>query len=101
MTNDLRHILLSPVVTEKSSAHKELFNKVTFKVSPTATKTQIKNAVEKAFQVKVLSVSTLNVPGKMKRTFAGRRRLETKTSLWKKAVVKLKEGSKIEFTEGA
>jgi large subunit ribosomal protein L23 len=89
-------VLRRAVVTEKSSAMKELKNKVVFEVEKAATKGQIKTAVEKAFNVKVLRVNTMVVPGKMKRM--GKH--EGKLSNWKKAVVTLKAGDKVEVMEG-
>jgi len=67
-----------------------------FEVASNATKPQIKAAVEKAFKVKVLRVNTMTVPGKMKRV--GRRFIMTPS--WRKAVVTLSPGDKIEFFEG-
>lgn len=75
-------IILEPIVTEKSSS--EMQNgKYTFKVAKNATKVQIKNAVEKLFEVKVISVNTMIVKGKVKRV----RAKEGKTPDWKKAIV--------------
>ncbi|MBE0480730.1 MAG: 50S ribosomal protein L23 [Dehalococcoidia bacterium] len=88
-------ILRRPIVTEKNTAILEQ-NKYTFEVAKDANKPQIKEAVEKAFKVKVVSVNVMSVPGKMRR--AGRRR--GMTSPWKKAVVTLEEGNKIELFEG-
>jgi large subunit ribosomal protein L23 len=67
-----------------------------FEVASKATKPQIKAAVEKAFKVKVLRVNVMTVPGKMKRV--GRRQVMTPS--WRKAVVTLSPGDKIEFFEG-
>ena len=75
-------IILAPIVTEKSSA--EMANgRYTFEVAKNATKVQIKNAVEKLFEVKVLKVNTMNVQGKTKRVGVH----EGKTPAWKKAIV--------------
>jgi len=96
-TTDPRHydVLLSPVITEKATMASEL-NKVVFKVASSATKPQIKEAVEKLFDVKVKSVNTLVRKGKTKRFrgFAG------KQSDVKKAVVTLAEGQSIDVTSG-
>lgn len=85
-------ILLAPVITEKSQAlaNKNVF---VFKVDRKANKTQIKQVIEKKFGVKVQSVNTLNVVTKKKRVgkYSGR------TNAYKKAYVKLMEGSKLEF----
>ena len=67
-----------------------------FEVASKASKPQIKAAVEKAFKVKVLRVNVMTVPGKMKRV--GRRQVMTPS--WRKAVVTLSPGDKIEFFEG-
>ncbi|MDR1470051.1 MAG: 50S ribosomal protein L23 [Spirochaetaceae bacterium] len=89
-------IIIRPIVTEKSSALMEQ-NKYTFEVHKSANKIQIRQAVEQVFKVKVLSVNTMNVSAKPKRmgAFLG------KTRSWKKAVVTLPEGQRIEFFEGA
>ena len=88
-------VLRRPVITEKNTMLIEQ-NKYAFEVSRDANKPQIKEAVEKAFKVKVASVNVMHVPGKMRR--AGRRR--GMTSSWKKAVVTLEPGNKIELFEG-
>jgi large subunit ribosomal protein L23 len=75
-------IIVKPIVTEKSN--EDIANgKYVFKVNKKATKIDIKNAVEKLFNVKVLDVNTINVKGKTKRVG----RYEGKTSDWKKAIV--------------
>ena len=96
-TSDLRHydIILSPVITEKATIASEQ-NKVTFKVRPDATKPQIKEAVEKLFDVKVRSVNTLIRKGKV-RVFKGRPGELQNT---KRAVVTLEEGHRIDVTTG-
>ncbi len=86
-------VLQKPLLTEKAMAQKENLNAVVFKVHPEATKTQIKEAVEKFFTVKVESVRTLNFDGKTKRFGKNIGRRQD----WKKAVVTLKEGEKLEF----
>ncbi len=96
-TKDPRHydVLIAPVITEKATAASE-FNKVVFKVARTATKRQIKDAVEKLFDVKVVAVNTLNRKGKVK-AFRGRiAELQT----IKRAVVTLEEGHTIDVTTG-
>ena len=85
-------IIKAPVVTEKSETAKQE-GKYTFKVDPKANKTQIKQAIEKIFNVKVESVNTVNVKPKKKRVG----RYVGKTNKVKKAIVKLKEGSSIEL----
>ena len=85
-------IIKAPVITEKSAQLSEN-NVYTFKVDKKANKTQIKQVIEKKFGVKVESVNTLNTKPKARRV--GRYTGKTKT--YKKAIVKLAEGSKIEF----
>ncbi|PIQ96426.1 MAG: 50S ribosomal protein L23 [Nitrospinae bacterium CG11_big_fil_rev_8_21_14_0_20_56_8] len=94
--DELYRILEKPLVTEKSTLLLQEGNRVTFRVRPTANKIQIKQAVEKVFNVTVLSVNTLNVKGKHRRfgKHVG------KSQDWKKAVLLLKEGDKIELFEG-
>lgn len=90
------HIIKRPVITEKSSFMKEVGNYVAFEVDKRANKTQIKKAVEELFRVTVEDVKTIVVPGKEKRLGRSVGRVPS----WKKALVKLKEGEKIEFFEG-
>ena len=87
--------ILAPVITEKATMLSE-HNKVVFKVAKTATKPQIKAAIEKLFDVKVKSVNTLVTEGKMK-VFRGR--LGQRSDV-KKAVVTLEEGHSIDVTTG-
>jgi large subunit ribosomal protein L23 len=96
-TNDPRHydVILSPVITEKATTASE-HNQVVFKVASTATKPQIKEAVEKLFDVKVKKVNTLNRKGK-KRMFKG---VAGMTSDIKRAIVTLEEGHRIDVTTG-
>ena len=97
MSKEPRHydVILSPVVTEKATAASEK-NKVVFKVRLDATKTEIKNAVEKLFEVKVTRVNTLTRKGKNK-VFKGR---PGKQGDLKKAIVTLAEGQTIDITTG-
>ena len=88
-------ILLSPIVTEKSTMGSE-HNQVTFKVALDATKPEIKEAIEKLFDVKVVNVNTNRTNGKVKR-FRGRL---GKRSDFKKAMVTLAEGQAIDVTAG-
>ena len=92
---DLYDVLRSPVITEKATMASE-YNQVMFNVARTATKPQIKEAVEKLFTVKVKAVNTLNRKGKVKR-FKGR---IGKQSDFKRAVVTLEEGHAIDITTG-
>ena len=91
----LYDVIRSPVITEKATALSEQ-NKVVFRVAKTATKPQIKEAVEKLFDVKVESVNTLVRKGKVKR-FRGT--LGTQSDV-KKAIVTLAEGHSIDVTTG-
>ncbi|MGJ8669245.1 MAG: 50S ribosomal protein L23 [Oceanococcus sp.] len=89
-------VLLAPLVTEKSSRAAEENNVVVFEVATTASKPEIRRAVESLFDVKVAGVTTVNVNGKTKRFGRGLGR----RSDWKKAYVKLAEGQEIDFTSG-
>lgn len=89
-------VIKRPIITEKSTAAVAK-NKYTFAVDKKASKGEIKEAVEKLFKVKVLEVGTANVRGK--EVHVGRRRTFSKKPDWKKAVVTLKEGEKIELFE--
>ena len=89
-------IIIRPIITEKSSSLMGM-GKYTFEVHKDANKIQIRKAVEEIFTIKVLSVNTINVKGKPKRMGA----FQGKTRSWKKAIVALPEGQRIEFFEGA
>ena len=88
-------VIIAPVITEKATIASER-NQVTFKVARTATKPQIKEAVEKLFDVKVKSVNTLVRKGKLK---AFRGSLGRQSDV-KKAIVTLEEGHRIDVTTG-
>lgn len=88
-------VIQSPLITEKSSRGSE-FSQVTFKVPASATKPQIRQAVEGLWNVKVESVNTVNTRGKVKR-FGGRLGVRSDT---KKAIVTLAEGQSIDVTSG-
>ena len=93
---DLHQLIVGPVVTEKSSAAYQARKEYAFRVHPEATKPQIREAIEKLFNVSVTDVRTLVVRAK-RRTYGrhvGRR------SSWKKAIVKLKAGDAIPVFEG-
>jgi len=96
-SKDPRHydVILSPVITEKATTASE-HNKVVFKVAGTATKPQIKEAVEKLFDVKVKNVNTLVRKGKVK-VFRGSYGIQSPT---KRAIVTLEEGHRIDVTTG-
>jgi large subunit ribosomal protein L23 len=96
-TARLMSILLSPVVSEKSSLAADSGNQFAFRVTTDATKPEIAKAVELMFDVKVDQVRTINVKGKQKR-FGG---VMGKRNSWKKAYVRLQEGHDIDFAGGA
>lgn len=89
-------IIFRPLITEKSNLAKEKNNQVIFEVNCGANKVEIRQAVEKAFKVKVLEVRTINIAGKKKRMG----RSMGRKSDWKKAMVTLAPGESIEFFEG-
>jgi large subunit ribosomal protein L23 len=90
-------IIRRPLVTEKSTRQKDEGHQYVFEVARNANKIEIQSAVELLFKVKVNNVRTLNVLGKMKRL--GRK--FGKRPDWKKAIVTLREGDRIDFFEGA
>ncbi len=92
---NLYEVLRRPLITEKST-FLQAQNKYVFEIAEEAGKTQVKQAVEKAFKVKVTGVNVVKVPGKIRRV--GRQHVPTRP--WKKAIVTLKSGDKIEFFEG-
>ena len=91
--NNYRDVIKAPIITEKTATLSQNGNVVVFSVDPKANKTQIKQAVENIFDVKVESVNTINVKPRKKRVgrYAGL------TNRKKKAIVTLKEGSSIEL----
>lgn len=95
MAANLRDVLIRPLVTEKTSVMMQ-DNKYTFEVPMNANKTEIRQAVEKIWNVKVLAVTTVKVPGKAKR----RGNMLIKTYAYKKAIVKLAAGQTIPVFEG-
>lgn len=92
---DARYLIKRPLITEKTTQMMEQ-NKYCFLVDPKANKTEIGQAIEQIFKVKVKAVNTMNMLGKVKRMgkYQGRR------SSWKRAIVTLEQGSRIEFFEG-
>lgn len=90
MERTAHDIIKTVMVTEKSNDLKEEMKQYFFKVASDANKIEIKQAIEKLFEVKVKSVNTLNYQGKLKR--AGRSRKAGRRASWKKAVVTLSEG---------
>jgi large subunit ribosomal protein L23 len=93
---ELHHIIKKALITEKSTVARDATNQYNFEVDPRANRIEVFRAVEKLFKVKVLSVRVMNVPGKKKRTG---KVLGEKRS-WKKAIVTLAPGSRIEAMEG-
>jgi large subunit ribosomal protein L23 len=91
----LYEVLRRPLITEKST-DLQTINKYAFEIAEEANKPLVKQAVEKAFKVKVTGVNVVTVPGKTRRV--GRRQVLTRP--WKKAIVTLQAGDKIEFFEG-
>jgi large subunit ribosomal protein L23 len=91
------NVLKRPVMTEKSNAQGDAQNQYTFEVDRRANKMQVKDAVETAFNVRVLDVNMINIPAKKGRYG---RLIVTKKPAWKKAVVTLVPGSTIQFFEG-
>ncbi len=88
-------ILIRPLVTEKSSRLREAYHQISFRVHPRANRVAIREAVEDALKVQVESVRVMNVPGKTKTLgrFSGRK------PGWRKAIVTLKEGEKVDLFE--
>lgn len=93
---DPYEVLRRPIITEKSSLQSQYLNRYTFEVDVRANKLQIKDAVEQAFNVDVVSVNVIRVSGKRRRWG----RLVGQTKDWKKAVVTLRPGQTIQFFEG-
>ena len=89
-------IIRRPLITEKTSIQKEVANQVTFEVDRGANRIEIKKAVEKIFNVNVTGVRTMQLKGKTKQ----RGRILGKRRSWKKAVVTLAPGDRIDFFEG-
>jgi large subunit ribosomal protein L23 len=96
MSLDLRQVIVKPLVTEKSSAVYQLQKAYTFEVHPTASKPQIKHAIETLFGVHVTDVWTSRQRGKTRRVG----RTLGQRPHWKKAIVRLREGDAIEIFEG-
>ena len=89
-------IIKRPLITEKTSIQKELYNQVTFEVDRRANRIEIKRAIESVFNVRVSAVKTMQVIGKIKQ----RGRITGKRRDWKKAIVTLMPGERIDFFEG-
>jgi large subunit ribosomal protein L23 len=94
---DIYQVIKKPLITEKANILKEQSNKVAFVVAREANKAEIKEAVERLLKVKVLKVNCASMKGKPRRVG----RTSGKRPDWKKAVVTLRPGDRIEFFEGA
>lgn len=90
-------IIIRPLLTEKTNLQKELYNQVSFEVARDANRIEIRRAVEEAFRVRVASVRTQQIRGKATR----RGRILGKRRDWKKAIVRLMPGERIDIFEGA
>ncbi len=90
---DTNAIIIKPLVTEKSTHQQNTRNSYAFQVNPAANKHQIKDAIERQYNVKVVDVRTMNRKGKPRRA----KFKMTTTSAWKKAIVELDENSRIEL----
>lgn len=89
-------IIKKPVITEKSNLQKEMHNQISFEVDSRANRIEIKDAIENIFKVSVQKVTTIQVKGKRKQ----RGRILGKRKDWKKALVKLMPGERIDFFDG-
>jgi large subunit ribosomal protein L23 len=89
-------VIKKPIISEKGTVQAETLRTYAFQVAPSSNKQEIREAIEKLFKVKVEKVRTMLVHGKYKRSG----RFVAKRTNWKKALVTLKEGQKIEFFQG-
>ncbi|MDY0375638.1 MAG: 50S ribosomal protein L23 [Desulfobacterium sp.] len=89
-------IIRRPINTEKTTLQKETYNQISFEVARDANRVDIKNAIEKIFNTRVQAVKTMQIKGKVKQ----RGRIVGKRRNWKKAIVKLMPGQRIDFFEG-
>jgi large subunit ribosomal protein L23 len=92
----INDVIVKPLITEKISSDSDANNRYGFVVNLKANKNQIKNAIETFYDVKVVAIRTAIIPGKTKRTAKSVK----KTSSYKKALVQLAQGQKIEFFKG-
>lgn len=95
---DVYFVIKEPLITEKLTLDKTDVNRYCFSVDTAATKNDVKRAVETIFKVNVTDVRTIMVHGKTKRNPRSRRQIPAQK--WKKAIVTLKKGNKIELFEG-
>ncbi len=89
-------LIRRPLITEKTNIQKESYNQITFEVDRNSNRVEIKRAIQDIFNVKVASVKTIQVKGKTKQ----RGRITGKRRDWKKAIVKLMPGERIDFFDG-
>jgi large subunit ribosomal protein L23 len=92
-------IVRRPIITEKSNYMSSMLNQYVFEVDAKASKTEVKDAIETIFDVKVENVNVMNVPAKQSRSLQNRR-MRTRSSSYKKAIVTLVEGERIPIFEG-
>ncbi len=93
MEKDLHNIIIRPILSEKSTQLRDASNIYCLQVATNATKSDIKEALKKIYNVSMIKCSLVNVQGKKKR----RRFIEGRTNNWKKAYVRLKEGDKLDI----
>ncbi|MBN1897652.1 MAG: 50S ribosomal protein L23 [Spirochaetes bacterium] len=93
MEKELYKIIVRPLFSEKTTGLRDSKNIYCFQVDKQATKQDVKEALKKIYNVNIVKCNIVNVPGKKKR----RRFVEGRTSSWKKAYVKLKQGEKIDI----
>jgi large subunit ribosomal protein L23 len=96
-----REVLIRPILTEKMLQMQEMAHKYSFVVNIDSNKIEIKNAVEKKFDVSVIKVATVKVKGKAKQSNTRRGLTRGKRPDWKKAIVTLREGDSIDYFETA
>ena len=96
-----RIILVKPLYTEKIARLQDKQNKYAFEVARNANKIEIRKAVEKNFEVKVSSIRTMLMPGKMRQQMTRAGRFHGRRPEWKKAIITLAEGHKLELFENA
>ncbi len=89
-------LIKRPILTEKTNIQKEEYNQLSFEVDKRANRLEIGDSIEKKFNVNVVGVRTINVKGKIKR----RGKITGKRKDWKKAIVTLKAGERVDFFEG-
>jgi large subunit ribosomal protein L23 len=99
MEKSVFDIIRRPIITEKSNYLSSYLNQYVFEVDYEATKTTIKDAIEKIFDVNVARVNVMIVPAKQSRSMRSRR-MRTRTNAYKKAIVTLAEGERIPIFEG-